>query len=246
MKNIKKSNGIEWPPLLSGTLVNRYNRFLADIRLKKGEMITAHCPNSGAMTGCCEPGRTVFVSCHSNPRRKLKYTWQLIEMDDSLVGVNTLVPNRLVAQAISEGVISELSEYDTILTEVKVGKSSRIDLLLKKGENDSCYVEVKNCTLVKNGIALFPDAVTSRGKKHLVELQNLIAEGHRCAMFFLIQRMDACRFAPADTIDPDYGQELREAISNGVEILVYDVLVDLTRIRINRKIPCNFEQLSYE
>ncbi|MFO8084352.1 MAG: DNA/RNA nuclease SfsA [Desulfobacterales bacterium] len=230
--------GIEWPPLIPATLIKRYKRFLADVRLENGEIVTAHCPNSGAMTGCCEPGRKVYISYHTDPKRKLKYTWQLIHMPDSLVGVNTMIPNRLVAQAVSRGFVPELSNYDTLVHEVRVSKGSRIDLLLKKDDNDCCYVEVKNCTLVKSGKALFPDAVTLRGKKHLVELQRLVAEGHRCAMFYLIQRMDADRFSPADRIDPDYGKELRKAISNGVEALAYDVFIDLRRIRLSRKIPC--------
>jgi sugar fermentation stimulation protein A len=235
--HIKGKNGIEWPPLISGTLIKRYKRFLADVRLKSGEIVTAHCPNSGAMTQCCEPGRDVFISYHENPKRKLKYTWQLIDMPASLVGVNTMIPNRLVGQAIRDELLGELMGYDTVLTEVKVGSSSRIDLLLKKGEDDFCYVEVKNCTLVNNSQAFFPDAVTSRGKKHLVELQKLVADGHRCVMFYLIQRMDAQQFSPADHIDPEYGRELRNAISNGVEILAYDVCIDLQRIKLKGRIP---------
>lgn len=237
--NIEKEDGVKWPPLISGTLISRYKRFLADVRLESGEIITAHCPNSGAMTGCSQPGRKVFISFHDDPRRKLKYTWQLIDMPTSLVGVNTMIPNRLVAQSIKQGLIGDLLGYRNVFTEIKVGKNSRIDLLLENSEKDRCYVEVKNCTLVENGQALFPDAVTSRGKKHLVELQGLVNQGYRCVMFYLIQRMDSQKFSPADQIDPGYGKELRKAVSNGVEILAYDVRIDYEHIKIHRQVPCN-------
>jgi len=239
MADIENKDGIQWPPLIPGTLISRYKRFLADVQLESGKIITAHCPNSGAMTGCSQPGRKVFISFHDDPRRKLKYTWQLIDMPTSLVGVNTMIPNRLVAQSIKQGRICDLRGYDDIFSEVKVGNNSRIDLLLQNGERNRCYVEVKNCTLVENGQALFPDAVTSRGKKHLVELQGLVTLGYRCVMFYLIQRMDAQKFSPADEIDPVYGKELRKAVFNGVEILAYDVQIDHEQIRIHRKVPWN-------
>jgi sugar fermentation stimulation protein A len=238
MASIERRNGVKWPPLISGTLINRYKRFLADVRLENGEIITAHCPNSGAMTGCSQPGRKVFISFHDDPRRKLKYTWQLIDMPTSLVGVNTMIPNRLVPISIKQGQIYDLLGYDNIFSEVKVGNNSRIDLLLQNGERDRCYVELKNCTLVENEQALFPDAITLRGKKHLVELQGLVTKGHRCVMFYLIQRMDAQQFSPADKIDPGYGKELRKAVANGVEILAYDVRIDYEHIKIHRKLPC--------
>lgn len=228
---------IAWPPLIRGTLVNRYKRFLADVQLDDGRTVTAHCPNSGSMRACCEPGRPVYLSCHDNPRRKLKYTWELIDMPASLVGVNTQIPNRLTAAAIAAGDVPELSGYASVRREVKVGDHSRIDILLTGPERRDCYVEVKNCTLVEDGLATFPDAVTVRGQKHLGELQSLVAEGFRCAMFFLVQRMDATRFAPADPIDPAYGEKLRRAAEGGVEVLVYDVAVDLADIRVGRPVP---------
>jgi sugar fermentation stimulation protein A len=236
---IENKNGVRWPPLISGTLISRYKRFLADVQLDSGEIVTAHCPNSGAMTGCSEPGRKVFISFHDDPRRKLKYTWQLIDMPTSLVGVNTMIPNRLVAQSVKQGLIRDLLDYNNIFSEIKVGNNSRIDLLLENSPKDRCYVEVKNCTLVEKKQALFPDAVTTRGKKHLVELQALVTQGHRCVMFYLIQRMDAQHFSPADEIDPGYGKELRKAVTNGVEILVYDVRIDYEQIKIHQKVPYN-------
>ncbi len=234
----QKDNGLKWPPLISGRLVQRYRRFLADVRLKNGRIVTAHCPNTGAMTGCCEVGRPVYLSRHDNPRRKLKYTWELIDMPASLVGVNTLVPNRLVARSARAGRIPELEGYSDLRREVTVGNRSRIDLLLTAPGRRPCYIEIKNCTLVRNGIALFPDAVTSRGRKHLHELENKAMAGDRCVTFYLIQRQDAMTFQPADAIDSAYGRSLRRAVQKGVEALAYDVSIDLKGIRLRRRVPC--------
>jgi len=231
------SNGLAWPKLFQGTLVKRYKRFLADVQLDNGSLVTAHCPNSGTMRACSESGRPVYLSYHDNPKRKLKYTWEIIHMPDSLVGVNTLVPNRLVKRSVEKGLVNELNSYDRVRAEVKTSEHSRLDLVLERDGISDCFVEVKNCTLVEGGVARFPDADTARGRKHLLELQRLVAEGNRGVMFFLIQRMDASRFCPADDIDPAYGEELRRAHQNGVEILVYDVSIDLTTIRLNHSIP---------
>jgi sugar fermentation stimulation protein A len=242
--NPLKKGAIPWPALTPGTLIRRYKRFLADVRLESGKTVTAHCPNSGSMKACCQPGRPVYLSFHDNPKRKLKYTWELIHMPASLVGVNTQVPNRLTARAIASGDVTELNGYETVRREVKAGRNSRIDILLTSPDRRSCYVEVKNCTLVTDGVATFPDAVTVRGQKHLMELQDLVAAGCRCAMFFLIQRMDAHSFAPADRIDPEYGKMLRQASQRGVEILVYDVSIDLKEIRLNNRIPYDLSFLA--
>ncbi len=229
--------GLSWPQLIPGLLVKRYKRFLADVKLNDGKIVTAHCPNTGSMKGCCESGRPVYVSFHDNPKRKLKYTWELIEMPTSLVGVNTLVPNRLVAESVRAGVVPELAGYETVDQEVNINARSRIDLVLKAGNRKRCYVEIKNCTLVDNGVATFPDAVTSRGLKHIKELQALVDAGCRCVMFYFIQRMDAAVFKPADHIDSKYGEGLRSAVEEGLEILAYDVIIDLNGIKLNRNIP---------
>jgi sugar fermentation stimulation protein A len=236
-KGLTKSSGLTWPQLIPGTLVKRYKRFMADVKLASGEVVTAHCPNSGSMQECCESGRQVYLSFHDNPKRKLKYTWELIEMPTSLVGINTLIPNRLVAKSIEAGMVADLDGYDNIAREVKTQNNSRLDILLSKGDKDRCFVEIKNCTLVKDGVVFFPDAVTSRGLKHLVELRALVSSGNRCVMFYLIQRMDARLFQPADHIDPAYGEELRYAVEHGIEILVYDTYIDIETITLNRKIP---------
>ncbi|OQY06217.1 MAG: sugar fermentation stimulation protein SfsA [Desulfobacteraceae bacterium 4572_123] len=232
-----ESQGLLWPRLTSGILIKRYKRFLADVKLANGDIITAHCANSGTMKECSQPGRAVYLSYHDNPKRKLKYTWELIDMPTSLVGVNTMVPNRLVKKSIELGMVDELSGYEKIKPEVTVAKGSRLDLLLTGKNGDTCFVEIKNCTLVQDQVASFPDAVTNRGKKHLVELQKLVSKGHRCVMFFLVQRMDADYFRPADAIDPAYAGELRRADRNGVELLAYDVLINLEKIILRKKVP---------
>ena len=237
-EKLKENQGLTWPELIPGKLIKRYKRFLADVELEDGTVVTAHCPNSGSMTACSEPGRPVYLSWHDNPKRKLKYTWEIIQMPGSLVGVNTLVPNRLVKTSIENGLVPELADYETIRPEVPTSKGSRLDLLLTDSLGAKCFVEIKNCTLVLEGAACFPDAVTQRGQKHLKELERLTGEGHRCVMFYCIQRMDAQVFRPADHIDPKYGEALRTAyLKGGVEILVYDVWMNLERIVLNRKIP---------
>ncbi|UCF56183.1 MAG: DNA/RNA nuclease SfsA, partial [Deltaproteobacteria bacterium] len=208
----------------------------ADVKLRNGHVVTAHCPNSGSMLGCSEPGRPVYLSRHNNPGRRLKYTWEMIEMPTSLVGINTWVPNQLVKESIIDKKIKAFLGYETIWTEVSYGQNSRIDLLLEKGK-ERCFVEVKNSTLVEDGVAYFPDAVTSRGLKHLVELQQQVRKGNRCVMFYLVQRMDAKLFRPAHHIDAAYRKELRRAFRNGVEILVYDVFLNLESISLNKPLP---------
>jgi sugar fermentation stimulation protein A len=233
-----KSGKITWPELIPGILLKRYKRFIADVKLANGDIVAAHCPNTGSMKECCKPNSPVYMSYHNNPRRKLKYTLELIKMPTSLVGINTSVPNRLVCKSIAAGWVKELEGYDTLTPEIKISKHSRLDVLLSRKNENKCYVEIKNCTMVKNNIASFPDAVTTRGLKHLIEMQRLKAEGNRCVMFFLIQRMDANIFCPADDIDPAYGNKLRHATNHGVEILVYDVKIDLKTIRLRHRVPC--------
>ncbi len=231
------TSGIPWPPLVRGTLIRRYKRFLADVRLDGGEQVTAHCPNSGSMKGCALPGCTVYLSRSDNPKRKLAFTWELIQTPTSLIGVNTLVPNRLVHHALANGQIPALSGYPRITREVRVDGRSRIDLMLNGGSRPACYIEVKNCTWVAHQTAAFPDAPTTRGARHMAALEKLAALGHRAVVFFLIQRMDAVRFRPADEIDPAYGKALRQAVNNGVELVVYDVHITLEHIRIARCLP---------
>jgi sugar fermentation stimulation protein A len=236
-KEIEDLSGqLKWPDLIKGSLIGRYQRFKADVRLSNGEIVTALCPNTGRMLTCSEPGRTVYLSYHDIPSRRLKYTWEMIDMPGSLVGINTGVPNRLVKLSIETGKIKELSGFNSIRSEVAYGTNSRVDILLER-DGKKCFVEVKNCTLVMDGIAYFPDAVTSRGLKHIKELQKEVFKGNRAVMVFFVQRMDAGEFRTASHIDPAYSLELEKAKDSGVEILAYDVTIDLKGISINKKLP---------
>ena len=228
--------GFQMPFLIKGKLIKRYKRFLADIKLETGEKVTAHCPNSGSMRGCAMPGSDVWLSRSDNPKRKYQYTWELMKAPGTMIGINTLVPNKLVKQSIENDLINELSGYDQVKAEVKTSSHTRLDLLLEKGINEKCYVEIKNCTLVEEGTAMFPDAVTTRGQKHLEELERLVSLGHRGVIFFLIQRMDAKLFKPADQIDKVYAEKLKKAVKNGVEILVKDTFIDTRVIRLRNAV----------
>ena len=227
-----------WPKLVSGKLIRRYKRFLADVELNTGEVVTAHCPNTGSMSGCSEPGRPVYLSYHDNPNRKYPHTWQLIRMPTSLVGVNTLIPNRLLYENLVAGALPEFKGIQEVQREVKVGDRSRIDLSLIDRKGARCFVEIKNCTLVTDGVAQFPDAATARGLKHIQELQKLSGQGHRVVMFYFIQRMDAVCFRPADHIDPAYGRQLRKAVKMGLEVIAYDVAITTRQIGLKKRIPC--------
>ncbi len=221
--------------LIPGTLVQRYKRFLADIRLENGEVVTAHCPNSGSMMGCNLPGSPVRISRASNPKRKLAYTWELIHVGTTWVGINTLRTNRIVEEALKENRIAELNDAQYLRREVPIGNRSRADFLLRKDEK-FIYIEVKNVTLVEDGIAYFPDAVTERGRKHLYELIQVVEQGHRGVIFFMIHREDATLFRPADHIDAKYGEALREAVEKGVELMVYDTHVNETEVRLRQSV----------
>jgi len=212
-------------PLIPGKLVKRYKRFLTDVELENGDIVTAHCANSGSMLSVNEPGAKVWISPANNPKRKLQYTWELIQIGEALVGVNTQHPNLLVADAIEAGQISELMGYDSLKREVKYGQNSRIDILLSSENKPLCYVEVKNTTMRRDlnvgAPAEFPDSVTARGTKHLIELENMVSEGHRAVMFYLVQRDDATAFTVANDIDPTYARHLKEAMEAGVEVMAY-------------------------
>ncbi|MEZ2239864.1 MAG: DNA/RNA nuclease SfsA [Microcoleus anatoxicus] len=212
-----------YPPLLPGILIKRYKRFFADIELDSGEIITAHCPNTGPMTDVYLPGNPVFVSPSDNPKRKLAYTWELIKVCDTVptwVGVNTGLPNRVIKLALQLRLFPELGNYSVIQPEVVYGqdKKSRVDFVLT-GEDNSIFIEVKNTTWAKEELALFPDTVTERGQKHLRELMEVVRLGSRAVMLYFINRGDCTDFAPGDSADRLYGELFRQAINVGVEIL---------------------------
>lgn len=213
-----------YPPLIAGTLIKRYKRFLADIELESGEIVTAHCPNTGPMTGIYTPGLPVMLSQSDNPKRKLPYTWEMIQLAEPepiWVGVNTALPNRVVKVMLQEGMIPELADrYDKVKSEVRYGtdNKSRIDFLLTKEKEVPIYVEVKNTTWTQGSLALFPDTETTRGQKHLRELAALLPE-KKAVMLYFINRGDCDEFAPGDSKDAKYGELFRAAIAAGVEIL---------------------------
>ena len=230
-------------PLIRGTLVKRYKRFLADVVLEDGREIVAHCANSGSMLTVCEPGSEVWLSPAANPDRKLQFSWELIRVGRSLVGINTMHPNKLAAEAIADGTIVELQNYATIRREVKYGKNSRIDLLLESPARSPCFVEVKNVTLVRNkGLAEFPDSVTARGAKHLDELIDQVKLGNRAVMLYLAQRADCAGFAACQDIDPAYAKGLIKAAGEGVEILAYACRVTAKEIKVVR--PMSFSAVT--
>ena len=229
-------------PLIPGTLLKRYKRFLADVALESGETVTAHCTQPGSMMGLIDPGLRVWLSQSDNPKRKLKYSWELVEVDigagPALVGVNTGLPNRLVAEAIEAGQIDELTGYAALKREVRYGENSRIDILLSREDQPHCYVEVKNVTLMREpGLIEFPDAVTTRGAKHFKELAQMVAQGNRAVTVFMAQRADAERFAVARDIDPAYGEAFDEAREAGVEVICYATAPSPKAIDIAGRIP---------
>lgn len=221
-------------PLKPGRLIKRYKRFLADIDLEEGGLITAHCPNPGSMMGLKAPGSRCWVSVSDDPRRKLKHTLEVLEADGVLVAMNTMSPNKIAEAAVRAGEIEALAGYDVIRREVKYGANSRIDLLLSSDTRPDCYVEVKNCHLMRTaGLAEFPDSVTTRGAKHLYELSERVRAGDRAVQLFIVQRADCTRLAPAEDLDPAYAEALRAAALNGVEVIAYGCTVTLEGVELS-------------
>lgn len=225
-------------PLARGRLVRRYKRFFADVVLDDGAEITAHCPNPGAMLGLNMPGLPAWVSRSDAPTRKLAHTLELVEVDGGLVGVNTMHPNRLIAEALAEGAIPELAGYDEVRREVRYGEASRVDFLLTSKHRPPCWLEIKNVHLSRGGgLAEFPDCVAARSLKHLKELVREVEGGARAVMLYVIQRMDCDRFDTAPDLDPAYAKGLVDAADRGVEILAYGCDIGADAIRIARPIP---------
>jgi sugar fermentation stimulation protein A len=224
-------------PLIPATLVKRYKRFLADVTLPNGETITVHVANPGAMTGLAAPGARVWLSRSDNPNRKLSHSWELIEVDFGggleLVGVNTGHPNPLVGAALTAAAIPELVGYQSIRREVKYGKNSRVDFLLESAGKPPCYVEIKNVHLMRQaGLAEFPDAKTERGAKHLEELGDMVDQGHRAVMLYLVQIGSATRFKLARDVDPKYGTAFDRAMKRGVEAMAWRCVITCDGIEI--------------
>ncbi|GGN38318.1 sugar fermentation stimulation protein A [Marinomonas arctica] len=246
--NVEKSWSIvvEFPtPLIEGRLLKRYKRFLADIELPSGEVVVAHCPNTGSMKRCQQDGARVWLSKSDNLKRKLAYTWELVEVDEQyLACINTGYPNKLVGEAIANGVVKELSDYTEQKAEVKYGEKSRIDWLLTGSDSRKCYVEVKNVTLLEDdGLGYFPDAVTDRGRKHLYELVKMVEEGHRAVMFFCVSHTGISSVTPAAHIDKKYAQAFVEVVGKGVEVIAYQVEIDSQEMKVVRSVPVVLPEL---
>ena len=221
--------------LVLGTLIKRYKRFLADIKLDDGSEVVAHCTNSGSMKSCLENGAEVFLTLVTDPKRSTKFTWEMIKINGDWVGINTGNPNKLAFEAISKGKIPELTGYTKVLREVVFG-DSRFDIFAEN-ETEKCFVEVKNVTLKEGKYALFPDAVTTRGQKHLKTLMEVKATGIRAVMLHIVQRTDVEIFAPAKEIDPGYAKGLKQAVNAGVEVVVLQVEVTPEGIYMKKKLP---------
>lgn len=221
--------------LVHGTLLKRYKRFLADVKLDDGTEVVAHCTNSGSMKSCLVPGAEVFLSEVNNPKRKTRFTWEMIKINNGWVGINTNTPNKLAFETMLAGKIPGLEGYPVVKREVKYG-DSRFDIYAEK-PGEKCFIEVKNVTLKEGKYALFPDAVTTRGLKHLRTLIKLHRDGYRAVMLYIIQRTDVQVFAPAAEIDPDYARGLEDAIKAGVEIIPILAQVTPHKIELIQKIP---------
>ena len=226
---------MQFEKLIKGKLLKRYKRFLADIILENKEIITAHVPNSGAMTSCIEENCDVWLTFHDNPKRKLKYALELTLINENLICTNTGVANKIAIEAIKNGTIKELQNYSSLKPEQKYGQNSRIDILLEN-ENEKCYVEVKSVSLKIDDYLAFPDAVTSRGTKHLNELYEMTLQGHRAVMLYIIQRTNNLPFRLACEIDEKYCKLFNEVTKKGVEVLVYQSNIDYENIYINKSI----------
>lgn len=227
-------------PLVPGRLERRYKRFLSDVRLEDGETVVAHCANPGSMLGLAAPGARVWLSPADNPARKLRWSWELVEVPsesgDALVGINTGRANALAEEALTAGGIPELAGYDGLRREVRYGAGSRVDFLLQGAT--PCYLEIKSVTLKRRpGLAEFPDAVTARGRRHLAELAAMVQQGHRAVLLFLVQRGDCERVAVAEDIDPGYAAAFAEAQAAGVEILCYSCSLTPAGIAVERRLP---------
>ena len=224
-------------PLVRGTLIRRYKRFLADVRLEDGRAVTVHCANPGAMLGITEPGLPVWLLASIDPKRKLAWSWELVRTEGSLLGVDTSKPNTLVPEALARGGIAELQGYDGFRREVAYGRASRVDLLLTAPGRPICYVEIKNVHLKRGEWAEFPDCVTARGAKHMAELAEMVRAGHRAVVLYVVQRGDCRAFRVAGDLDPAYDRAFEAARAAGVEGLCYACEVSEAGIDIAGSLP---------
>jgi sugar fermentation stimulation protein A len=231
---------VPFPPLTEGVLVRRYKRFLADVEIPGEGVVTAHTANTGRMTGCSEPGRPVWLSRHDSPARKHPWSWEMILMPAGLVGVNTSLPNRLVRLGLAAGALPGFPAGGAVESEVRSG-ASRLDLRWTPpgdvGGDRACLVEVKSCTWVEGGRALFPDAASARGARHLAELEALALSGRASALVVVVQRPDGQEFSPADSVDPAWGRALRSALKAGVRVVAVEAELSVAGAALGRELP---------
>lgn len=229
-------------PLLPATLIRRYKRFLADIRLEDGREVTAHCPNPGAMQGLATEGMRIWVEPNDDPKKKLKYGWRLVELPGGgLAGIDTGLANRIIAEALAARTIPALAAYPTIRSEVPYGTQSRVDFLLQGADLPDLYLEIKSVTLRRSGsLAEFPDSVTARGAKHLAELAQMKDQGHRAALLYLVQRTDCTAMTLAADLDPTYARAMKTAMAAGVEVFCFDAQIHPEGLSLGASLPLDF------
>ena len=223
--------------LIGGKLVRRYRRFLVDVQLENGSIVTAHCPNSGSMVGCSEPGRPVLLSASKDPHRRNAYTWELINMNDTWVGVNVAIPRKVIAESLQARCIPSLQDYQELLLDAEYGRHNKVDIMMH-GVERNVFINVYHVAWVKNSIALFPEAANARARKGLADLAEIAAQGHRAIAFFFVQRGDCNAFSPATAVDPEYGKLFKEAQHRGVEMMIYRAAITPSEIALGAPIPC--------
>jgi len=227
-------------PLVPARLIRRYMRFLSDVELADGTVVRAHCPNPGSMMGLKDDGMRIWIEGNNDPKKKLDWGWRLVELPDAFIGIDTGAANRIVAEALAEG-IAGLNGYDTIRAEVKYREKSRVDFLLSSNGRRDCYLEVKSVTLSRQtGLAEFPDSVTARGAKHLGDLAAMVDEGYRAVLFFLVQRTDCTSVTLAADLDPTYAKAFQAALEAGVEVMCFDCTISPEGISLAARLPFDF------
>jgi sugar fermentation stimulation protein A len=225
-------------PLIQGALLRRYKRFLADVELPDGNVVTAHCANPGAMTGLANPGAKVWLEPNDHPKRKLRFSWKLVEINGAFVCIDTAAANKVVAEALAADRLPSLTGYDNIRAEVPYGTNSRVDFLLTSANKPDCYVEVKSVSLHRSGtLAEFPDTVTKRGAKHQAELAEVAKCGARAVLLYLVMRTDCSAVSIAADIDPNYAAASQCAVANGVEIHAYSTYIDAKAVQTDTQVP---------
>ncbi len=223
--------------LIGGKLVRRYRRFLVDVKLDNGTLVTAHCPNSGSMVGCSDPGSHVLLSESKDPHRRNAYTWEMIRVGTGLVGINVQVPRKVVAESLQNDGITELSGFSDLLLDAEYGRGNKVDIMMH-GADSNLFMNVYHVAWAEGGVARFPESPNARARKGLKELSEVAAQGHKAVAFFFVQRSDCTAFAPAVEVDPEFAKLFKEAKANGVSILAYGACISHDEISLGSPLPC--------